>query len=107
MIAVVLDVLDRLDGERERLGVQRVEVLEDRDRLGELDLAAAVLEREDGHLLHPVARAVRVPELFAAVADEVHRHVLVRQPLQAEADADPVRRARAEVAVELHVASTF
>ena len=38
------------------------------------------------------------------VLDEVHRHVLVGQPLQRQRDPHAVRRRRAEVVVELHAA---
>src|SRR4051812_14218463 len=59
---------------------------------------------EHRHELLRIHGAELRPMLLAAVADEMHRNLLVVETLEVQRDAHAVRRARAPVAVELESA---
>src|SRR5690606_8342657 len=79
-----------------RLRPHLVQVLEDRQRLPQH--ALPLLQHRHQFLRVGLAEGVGV--LLAAVAHQVHRDDLVRQPLQVEADAHPVRGAGAPVRIQ-------
>src|SRR5690606_3542754 len=68
---------------------------------------AAVVEDQERDLPHRVLAAVGLVVLGAPLAHEMDGHVLERQALVMERDADAPARAGPPIAVELHRCTTF
>src|SRR5262249_52706945 len=88
-------------GQERRIGVALVQVLEDRDRLGEADRVAPLADLEHRHLAQQVHLAVRRRVLLAAVGQEVDRLVLVLEAFVVEPDPHAPRRGAPPETVEL------
>ena len=87
-------------GQERRLGVGLIEILEDRERLGQHRVAID----QHRHQLLRIERAEFGAELLAAALGEMDEMApLGREALEIEADAHAKARGRAEVIVELHV----
>ena len=87
----------RVLGQQRRLGMGLVEPLDDGERLGQ-DTARIILQRR--HQPLRVDDEIGRRMLFALA--KVMRQVLAPQTLQVQRDSDPVGRAAAEIAMQLH-----
>ena len=89
----------RIGRQQRRLRARLFQILENRQRLAD-NGSVVVLQRRQKR--GGIDGAIRIRELLAAIAQQVHRLRLVGQPLQIERDPHPIGGRAAEVGVELH-----
>src|SRR5215471_4895694 len=94
--------LDGVARQQRRLGMDFVEIFDDRERLNE-HVAGIELQGRQAHLR--IDRAIFRFLVEAALLLQVDRNHLAAQALEVERDAHPIGRRRAKIGIKLHVSS--